>query len=106
MLSFCTHLYYLEGTHLQAQLFCFLGKDGQSSFFLHHPGTFKIIVMHFNYNLPGGSTALWEFPDDLKQVISLSFIVLSVCLSVYLSFKCLLDMELRRGTNRVFVFLL
>lgn len=82
MLSLCTHLYYLEGTHLQSQLFHFLGKDGQSSFFLHHPGTLKIIVMHFNYNLPGGSTALWDFLM-IRNRLSLSFIVLSVCLSKF-----------------------
>lgn len=68
----------------RASAFCLLGTAGKRSI-LCHPGTFKITVLHFNYNVPGGNTVLDFLVLEAAGFLSLCFsLFLICCLSSFL----------------------
>lgn len=87
----------VRGSSPRASAFCFLGTAGKRSVLLCHPGTFKITVLYFNHNMPGGNTVLLDFLVlEVAGFLSLS---LSNSLFVFLFIYCLSPSQMPFGNG-------
>ena len=91
-LSSCTHCSVWRVFIYSLCCSVFWERVDKSSFLLCHPGTSKIIVTHFNYSLPGGSTAVLDFLMIWNSRLFLS-LSLSLCLSVSVSVSLSLSLS-------------